>query len=214
MSNLDPATAAFPEPPKVRLRAIEADDLPQLRDWRNGLMEAGTVRQWRYLNQREQEAWWTRVSDGAEHIMLAVEAFINQDADGGLFAKDDWRLIGVVGLCYWDHVRQHAEASIYLGVPTLRGKGYGEAMLTALCDYGFGKLALHRIWAEIFAGNEASKRLFEKARFRHEGTLREHSFHDGKWRDSWIYGLLADGWWAHKALAAVAVSTYGEAAKP
>ena len=87
-------------------------------------------------------------------------------------------------------------------MPTLRGQGYGEAMLAALCNYGFGKLALHRIWAEIFADNGASKRLFEKAGFRHEGTLRELSFHDGRWRDSWIYGVLADEWRAHAGRAA------------
>lgn len=194
MSNLDPSSVPA-TPPKIRLRAIEADDLPQLRDWRNALLEAGTVRQWRYLNLREQQAWWERTTDGKEHIMLAVE-------NGA-----DWRLIGVAGLCYWDPVRQHAEASLYLGDARLRGLGFGEAMLTALCDYGFGKLALRRIWAEIFAGNEASLRLFEKVGFRREGTLREHAFHGGRWLDSHIYGLLAREWRAARGIALASDTT-------
>src|SRR3990167_9264750 len=78
--------------PVIKLRAIEREDLPILRDWRNGLMEAGTVRQWRYLNLINQEKWLNEITAGNEHLMFAFYA--------------ESAILGVVGLTYVDWVRR------------------------------------------------------------------------------------------------------------
>jgi len=168
--------------PAIKLRAIEREDLPQLRDWRNGLLEQGTVRQWRYLNMVDQERWFAKISTLDSHdIMLIVSA-------------KPARAIGVVGLTHTNWQKRYAEISIYIGDPEHRGKGYGEAALRALLDYGFGKVGLHRIFGEIYAHNEANIALFKKLGFQYEGCLRHRQFHAGKWIDSLIYSLLEGEW--------------------
>jgi RimJ/RimL family protein N-acetyltransferase len=71
-----------------------------------------------------------------------------------------------------------------------QGKGYGFESLKALCDYAFHQGGIRRLTATVTAGNVASRRLLEKARFRLEGELRESYYLAGRWQNDWLFGLL------------------------
>ena len=159
---------------QVELRAIEPRDLETLLGWRNALRATGTVRQWRHIAYTDHHEWYESVRNDREHIMRAVFS--------------DSALVGVVGLTYVDWVRRRAEASIYIGDADARGHGLGYAALAALLDYGLGEVNLHRVYAEIFAFNAASIKLFESQGF----------MHDGRWHDSYLYGLLQHEWAARR----------------
>lgn len=165
----------------VRLDAVGYNDLPQLRVWRNTIMEDGNVRQWNYLNELDQEDWWSEITRQKKHIMMKV-------------LDEDELIIGVVGLCYIDWVRRSGEVSIYIGELSNRGKGYGKAALTALLDYGFKTVNLYRIWGEIFVHNAANIKLFESLGFQYEGTKRAAHFFNGQYVDSRMYSLLQHEW--------------------
>lgn len=166
---------------RIRLDAIEYHDLPQLRVWRNEIMQLGYVRQWRYLNELNQEEWWTKVSQGSEHLMLKI------------LDEEDF-CIGVVGLCYIDFVRRTGEVSIYIGDENKRGKGYGKEALILLLNYGFKTVNLNRIWGEIYVHNTANMHLFESLGFKQEGVHRSVHFFGGKYIDSRTYAILQDEW--------------------
>lgn len=74
------------------------------------------------------------------------------------------------------------------------GKGYATDTARRLVEFGFTKLGLHRISAAIGPGNAGSVRVVEKLGFTREGTLRDHVFTNGAWRDSVLYALLASDW--------------------
>jgi hypothetical protein len=169
---------------KVTLRAIEREDLQQLRDWRNQLLCEGTVRQWYLLNMDDQEAWFRHIQKHDEDIMFAVDASV----------EDSARLVGVVGLTHTDWVRRCSEISIFVGDEEARGHDVGTKALRCLCEYGFETVGMHRLWAEVFAHNTASIRLFEKANFVREGAMRERHFFQGKWIDSIIMSKLDREW--------------------
>lgn len=168
--------------PVVFFSAVEEGDLLQLRIWRDQLMEAGVVRETRYLNMIDQCRWLERVTGpDSRDRMMAVRLQLEGN-----------RLVGVVGLTGIDWVQRHAEVSIYVGDEDVRKAGVGEAALRKLCAYAFDQLGLHRLTAEIFGDNHASLTLFQKAGFIAEGLLREHRFWAGKWHDSVVFGLLAE----------------------
>ncbi|HEX2945465.1 MAG TPA: GNAT family protein [Clostridia bacterium] len=52
--------------------------------------------------------------------------------------------------------------------------GYGTEAVKAVVAYGFEKMGLKRITAEIIPENKASIRAFEKAGFTYEGTLKNY----------------------------------------
>lgn len=71
-----------------------------------------------------------------------------------------------------------------------QGRGLGTRSIGELVSYGWGRLGLHRLEAEVFVGNEASRRSFEKNGFELEGTIRGATLKRGAPRDEWLLGLV------------------------
>jgi RimJ/RimL family protein N-acetyltransferase len=74
------------------------------------------------------------------------------------------------------------------------GQGYATEAARALLAFGFERLNLHRIFATCDPRNVASSRVLEKIGMRREGHLREHKWQKGRWRDSFMYAILAQEW--------------------
>lgn len=79
----------------------------------------------------------------------------------------------------------------YLTAPAFRGRGYAPAALRAVCEWGFETLGLTRIEWRAFVGNEASRRVAEKAGFTIEGVARAAVIRRGAKLDEWVGALLA-----------------------
>jgi len=71
-------------------------------------------------------------------------------------------------------------------------KGYATEATRELLRYGFGELRLNRVYAEVFAGNDASSRVLTKCGMRLEGRLRQHVRKWGQYIDILVYGILAE----------------------
>lgn len=95
---------------KVKFRAIERDDLPRLRDWRNSPAIRRRIREFRLLSLVDQERWSESLRNDRHTIMFDV-----------LDEKDT--LIGVAGLTYIDWKDRRAEVSIYVGDEGAQGMG-------------------------------------------------------------------------------------------
>ncbi|MEW6515554.1 MAG: GNAT family N-acetyltransferase [candidate division FCPU426 bacterium] len=107
-----------------------------------------------------------------------------------LTLRDNGGLIGSMGLMVKaEHER--AEVGYWLGKPYW-GKGFATEALEAVLEYGFGTLGLRRIFGQLFAPNQASARVMEKAGMIYEGRLRQHVNKWGEYQDLRIYAMLAD----------------------
>ncbi|NEA81810.1 GNAT family N-acetyltransferase [Actinospica acidiphila] len=74
------------------------------------------------------------------------------------------------------------------------GVGYGVETVKLLLDIAFDDLDLHRVWGARSPLNTASARTMEAAGMVKEGTIREHVFKAGKWRDSVVHAILDREW--------------------
>ncbi len=181
----------------IRLKALERDDLKQLRDWRNDPEIFSRVREYRYLNMENQEAWFRSLRNDSKTIMFGVEAegkvIIDLD-DGSKIErkKEGLLLIGVCGLVNVDWIGRKAEVSIYIGSKEYRGKGLGLEILNALAKYAFEECNLNRLWAEVYDSNQAGRKLFIKAGYEEEGVLLSNAYKNGHYQNSHIYRLLRD----------------------
>jgi RimJ/RimL family protein N-acetyltransferase len=81
----------------------------------------------------------------------------------------------------------------FLVAPQARGRGYAVAALRALSRWGFAELGLRRIQWRAEVGNDASRRVAEKAGFTVEGLLRQALESDGRRFDCWVGSLLSSG---------------------
>ncbi|MDR7322466.1 RimJ/RimL family protein N-acetyltransferase [Catenuloplanes niger] len=78
----------------------------------------------------------------------------------------------------------------FSAAPRTRGRGYTTAALRTVCEWGFGTLGLERVEWLAHVGNDASRRVAEKAGFTMEGVRRAGLPHRGERRDVWAGGLV------------------------
>ncbi|GAA3347796.1 hypothetical protein GCM10020358_63930 [Amorphoplanes nipponensis] len=74
--------------------------------------------------------------------------------------------------------------------PRSRGRGHAGAAVREICRWGFAELGLHRIEWRAEVGNDASRRVAEKAGFTVEGLLRQALRTAGGRRDCWVGSLV------------------------
>ncbi len=79
----------------------------------------------------------------------------------------------------------------YLVAPWARGRGHASAALRTVCAWGFESLGLHRIEWSAYVGNDASRRVAEKAGFTVEGLARGSLLQRGERRDCWTGAKLS-----------------------
>jgi RimJ/RimL family protein N-acetyltransferase len=104
-----------------------------------------------------------------------------------LAGSDDF--CGALDLRVFPHDPQQADVG-YNCAPWARGRGLTTAAVSLACRWGFDVLGLARIEWQAHVGNDASRRVAEKAGFRFEGTQRAKLLQRGERRDCWVAGLL------------------------
>ncbi len=103
--------------------------------------------------------------------------------------EKEGQIIGQVCLKRIRWINHKAEISLFV-IPEAQGLGHGWAALEAIISYGFNRLNLYRLEAEVIENNTPSIRLMKKAGFTEEGRLREAKFVNGSYHDLLRFGLL------------------------
>ena len=103
--------------------------------------------------------------------------------------KGNNKLIG--NICIFNIKPEHHRGEVgYVLHPQYWNKGIMQESLTAVLDFGFRKMKLHSLEANINPANEASIKLLERNNFIREAYFRENYFFENKFLDSIIYSLL------------------------
>jgi RimJ/RimL family protein N-acetyltransferase len=114
----------------------------------------------------------------------------------GVARRPDDLVIGTCTLFHLDADNRRAELGYALGREHW-GRGLMREALTALLDFAFGELNLHRLEADVDPRNRSSIRALERLGFRREGYLRERWLVGGGVQDALFYGLLRREWRGH-----------------
>lgn len=105
---------------------------------------------------------------------------------------DENELIGGIGAVPQTDVhRFSAEVGFWLG-KLYWNKGIISKALPVFCNYLFTNFNFNRLFANVFEGNEASRKILEKTGFVLEGTQRKSVFKNNRFVNHYIYGLLKE----------------------
>ena len=162
---------------KIELSGIKKADLSVIVKWRNNhdILKFNT--QYFLLNMEHQKKWFDEINQKESKSKMFVFKYKN-------------KIVGVGGLIHIDNKNKNADIAIILGESKIHGKGLGTKALQLLVDYGFKKMGLHRIGAEIFEYNKISLKLFEKLNFKKEVEMRDYLWRDGKWWKVLTYSII------------------------
>lgn len=122
----------------------------------------------------------------------AVADFVEttEDTVQFLVCRDDTPL-GHVVLTELDTQARTGELGWIAIRPDEQGNGYATEAVDLCIKHAFDDRNLHKVWAQIIEGNEASMRVLEKLRFQQEGVLRQQEYVDGEFVDVYRYGILS-----------------------
>ena len=130
------------------------------------------------------------IDDAVQLIEVIEDQFQNNSGiTWGITMKEEKKIIGTIGL--WRIIKEHHRAEIgYLLGTSFQGRGLMQEAIEPVIEYGFKKIKLHTIEANVSPLNTASIKLLEKNNFIREAHFKENYFFDGKFLDSFVYSLI------------------------
>ena len=130
------------------------------------------------------------IEDAKELIRNSLDDYKNEKGiSWGIMDKRSKSFMGYIG--FFRIQPQHCRGEVgYVLKPEYWGKGFMTEALSTIVKFGFGKMNLHSIEANVNPKNKSSKKLLERLGFRKEAYFRENYLFDGKFFDSEIYSLL------------------------
>ncbi len=167
---------------KVRLRAIEPEDLDMLYSIENDtqLWDVGTTNVpysrytlHDYIATSSDDAYADR------QVRLIVE-----DEDG--------KAVGIVDLVRFEPRHLRAEAGIVI-MSRYRRKGYAAAALDALAEYAYRILHLHQLYAVMAQDNEAALVLFRKDGYQRQAILKDWLYDGHQYTDAVVMQKFLQG---------------------
>ena len=170
---------------RVRLRAIERDDLKRLHElYRQVDLVLLGDGHWRPSPLAAYEKYFDKHVEDSDRAEFVIEADGKVIGDLNLHSRDNRSRVSSFGVGIYDRE--------YLG------KGYGREAIALLLDWAFDDRNFDRIWLTTWATNERAIRCYQALGFVQEARLRRHIFLDGEYVDELIMGLLRDEWRAQR----------------
>jgi ribosomal-protein-alanine N-acetyltransferase len=154
--------------PRLHVRSVVADDAKEI----GRIFADRQVRRWLSVPEVDGYAWCTEA---------AVE---RRDSGGGdhyaVVRREDDRLVGCLWTGRTDWVARSTEVA-YAIAPEVRGFGVTPEAVDGLAFALLLEHGFERVELRVAPGNEAARRVAEKAGFVYEGLLRNAGFvHNGR----------------------------------
>jgi diamine N-acetyltransferase len=166
---------------KIRLRALEPEDLELLYEWENNdsyWVISNTVSPFskytlkRYMENSHKSIYET----GQLRLMIDL--------------KEEKKTIGTIDIFDFDPFHGRAGIGILIADEAQRKKGYASMSLKCLIDYCFRTLQLHQLYCNILANNCESIDLFKKMGFTESGVKKEWVKTTDGYLDEYMFQLI------------------------
>lgn len=149
-------------------------------------------------NREHLSKWFPWVEDTVDagqmrsFILVEAERYLNNDGFSlGIFHNGDY--IGNISFHEIDWSARLTSIGYWISLE-YQGRGIITSCCRTLLRYGFQSLELNKIEIRARTDNVRSRAIPLKLGFKEEGTLRHVSYHNGRYYDHVVYGLLKDEW--------------------
>jgi [ribosomal protein S5]-alanine N-acetyltransferase len=109
-----------------------------------------------------------------------------------ILERENMNVIGSCGFHNWHPLHLRSEMGYILKYDQYKNKGIMTETIPPILEYGFSRMKLNRIEAQVGPENIPSLRLLKKFGFQQEGILRKHYVVDKVAEDSLIFSLLKE----------------------
>jgi [ribosomal protein S5]-alanine N-acetyltransferase len=138
------------------------------------------------------------VDDACKNLETAMQEAENPHRTKYFFAieaKENMEYVGEIGFTLVSSAATGGIANLgYFILPEHWGYGYTTEAASAVIDFAFQRLSLHKITSGCLAENMASERIMIKCGMVKEAEYKAHVFHKNTWKDRVEYRLLQEEW--------------------
>lgn len=173
-----PSKKEFISGEKIYLRAFQDSDLDKICRLENHPDPRNTLFYSKPITLEEQNT--------------KVQSFIN-DPNTIILIICDKKSSEAIGETAFFRIDWVSRAAIfYIGIADKKNwsKGYGSETTRLMIKYAFDTLNLNRIQLHVAIENLPAVKVYEKCGYQIEGRLREAMFHNGKYSDFYVMGIL------------------------
>ena len=166
---------------KIRLRALEPEDLELLYKWENN------------------ESYWTISNTVSPFSKYTLKRYL-ENSHKNIYETGQLRLmidhiedkvtIGTIDLFDFDPFHKRTGLGILIAVESYRRKGYASMSLKCLINYCFKTLQLHQLFCNILENNTESMDLFMKQGFIKSGIKKEWILTSEGYLDEYMFQLI------------------------
>jgi len=169
----------------VGLVPYSKDSIPTFLKWLNDPEITAYLRIYKPLTLEEEIDHYEKVVRNPNVINFSIVTLQSEENSG--------KLIGNTGaeINTKDRV---AILGILIGEKDYWGKGYGADALRVMIDYCFNTLNMERVELSTYEYNTRAQKCYHKVGFVDEGIQRKAKYHEGKYYDILMMGLLRDEW--------------------
>ena len=118
---------------------------------------------------------------------------VAEKTDFGYAIIIEKNIAGRIGLHHINQQNKIGEIGYWLA-DGLQGRGIITKCCTAIINHGFTQLELNRIEIKCATGNNKSRAVAEKLKFKQEGILKQAERLNGKFIDLYLYAMLKEEW--------------------
>lgn len=166
---------------KIRLRALEPEDLELLYAWENNdsyWLISNTVAPFsKYTLKRYMENSHKSIYETGQ-LRLMIDIF------------EEKKTIGTIDIFDFDPFHKRAGIGILIANEAERRRGYASMALKCLTSYCFNTLLLHQLYCNILANNCESIDLFKKIGFTQAGIKKEWVKVTDGYLDEYMFQLI------------------------
>jgi diamine N-acetyltransferase len=167
---------------KIRLRALEPEDLELLYEWENN------------------NAYWDISNTVSPFSKYTLKRYL-ENSHKNIYEIGQLRLmidhiedkisIGTIDIFDFDPFHKRAGLGILIANEAYRRKGYASMSLTCLTAYCFKTLQLHQLYCNILSNNTESMDLFKKQGFIQTGIKKDWIKTSDGYLDEFIFQLIS-----------------------
>ena len=162
---------------KIRLRALEPEDMEPLRATVNDPEMEKMVVGWSFpISIQQQMDWYSRTANNSNNHRFAIEY--------------EGEFVGISTLTDIDWKNRSAFHGVKLALKAPRRMGLGFDAVVAVMKYAFEELQLNRISTGILEYNTPSMKLYKKCGWKEEGRYRQCVFKDNAYYDEIPVAIL------------------------
>jgi diamine N-acetyltransferase len=166
---------------KIKLRALEPEDLELLYEWENN------------------DSYWIISNTVSPFSKYTLKRYL-KNSHKNIYETGQLRLmidhipdkvtIGTIDIFDFDAFHKRAGVGILIANEAYRRNGYASISLTFLIEYCFKTLQLHQLYCNILANNCESMDLFKKQGFVQTGIKKDWIKTSEGYLDEFIFQLI------------------------